>query len=604
MVRNSRNLSYLTLTVSSVALACSVVLSAPTAAAAQQDTRLNYVNADIRDVIRSLATILGVNVLISEEVPSRRVTYTTAAPVPVDEVGAVLEAVMESEGLVLVHRGPVAEVLPADMAPSTGAIHYGKELPSPPPLGLITQIVPLQYVRAEEGLAVLEQLVSPVARMEIVPRSNSLLITDRGTNVARYLELIAQLDVSSDGEGGLRTYVYRLKHANGVDLAMTLGQIFGATVGTVQSQGSGQSLRDRSLSSTLSAFREREYQQLEQRRQMQIPLQLQTAPDTAGGLGASGSLLGETVIVPDLATNSLVIRTAPPNYPVLEETIEALDQRPAQVLLEVVVAEVRLDEQTQYGINWAVFADELGENDDISAAAKLGPSGFTDSEFSADQDAAVRVVRLDGWDYFGVLRALASDGDVRVLSTPHVLALNNEEARVFVGSEVPFNQSTRTGLDVVIDQTIQYQNVGTQLTMIPTINDDGYVSFRILQEVSNLTGSTVASAQNAPVITTREAETSALVGDRQTIVIGGLIDEGTERIESGVPMLKDIPLLGYLFKNTSTRRLRTELAIFVTPYVVYTDEDAAELLQRERERLRKGFDTLPGTPPDSSSIRN
>jgi general secretion pathway protein D len=172
-----------------------------------QGTRLNYVNADIRDVIRSLGTVLGVNVLLSEDVPDERVTYTTAEPVPFDQVSAVLEAILESEGLVLVQRGPVAEVMPAQRAPATGPIHIGKELPRPAPLGLITQIVPLQFISAEEALAVMEQLASPLARIEIVPRSNSLLITDLSSNVGRYLELLRELDVRAEGERGLRTYV-------------------------------------------------------------------------------------------------------------------------------------------------------------------------------------------------------------------------------------------------------------------------------------------------------------------------------------------------------------------------------------------------------------
>ncbi len=151
---------------------------------------------------------------------------------------------------------------------------------------------------------------------------------------------------------------------------------------------------------------------------------------------------------------------------------------------------------------------------------------------------------------------------------------------------------------------VQYRNVGTQLTIIPTINEDGYVTFRILQEVSSLTELTLAAALGAPIITVREAETSAIVPNGQTVVIGGLIDETRDRVESGVPFLKDIPLLGYLFKKSeSTRRLRTELAIFVTPYVVFDDEDAADLLQRERGRLQQQEDldeALP-PPPDGSS---
>jgi general secretion pathway protein D len=577
----------------------------PSATGLAQTTRLNYVNADVRDVIRSLATVMGVNVLLSEEVPSKRVTYTTPQPVPVGEVGAVLEAILESEGLVLVQRGPVAEVMPAERAPATGPVFIGKQLPSPRPLGLITQIVPLHNISADEGIAVLRQLASQLARIEVVPRSNSLLITDAATNVERYLELLTQLDVPSDGEGGLRTYVYRLKHANGVDLASTLGQTFGVTVAAVQTPTRTASLQDRSLTQTLESFRQRELRALEQRRTTPIPLQLQAAPDTARGLPAEVSgLVGQTTIVPDLATNSLVIRTAPPNYPVLEETIEALDVRPAQVLLEVLIAEITLDAATSYGINWSVFAEDkiTGETGDVEA--RLGRQ-LSDTTVAGIDQFVARVVRLNSVDVRAVLSALATDSDVRVLSTPHVTALNNEEARIFVGSEVPFNQSSRIGLDVVVDQTVQYRNVGTQLTIVPTINEDGYVSFRILQEVSDLTTLTVEAALGAPIITVREAETSALVRNGQTVVIGGLIDESTEEVESGVPLLKEIPVLGYLFKSRETRNVRTELAIFVTPYVVFTDEDAAELLERERGRLRniEQLDERIPAPPDSGRSR-
>ncbi len=183
------------------------------------------------------------------------------------------------------------------------------------------------------------------------------------------------------------------------------------------------------------------------------------------------------------------------------------------------------------------------------------------------------------------------------------MALNNEEARILVGSEVPFTQSTISPVVGGFDRVIQYRDVGTQLTIIPTINSDGYVTFRILQEVSSLTELTLAAALGAPIITVREAETSAIVPNGQTVVIGGLIDETRDLVESGVPFLKDIPLLGYLFKSESTRRLRTELAIFVTPYVVFNDEDAADLLQRERGRLQQQEDldeALP-PPPDGSS---
>jgi general secretion pathway protein D len=185
-----------------------------------------------------------------------------------------------------------------------------------------------------------------------------------------------------------------------------------------------------------------------------------------------------------------------------------------------------------------------------------------------------------------VLTAVAAHTNVKVLSAPRVLALNNEKARILVGSQVPFTSATITGITSSVDQVVQYQNVGTQLTVLPTINNDGYVTLRLLQEASELSTNTVASAQNAPIITTREAETSAIVKTGHAIVIGGLIGETKSIMESGVPILKDIPLLGGLFKTKSVDHQRTELAIFLTPFVVTTDEEADSLLSAERARLR------------------
>lgn len=568
-------------------------------AAAQDGMRLNYANADIRDVIRSLSAVLGLNVLIAEDVPPKRVTYSTAAPVPLDQLGSVLEAILESENLVLVQKGPVAQVVPRDKAPATGVLGFGKTLPSPAPVGLVTQLVPLSVLSPDDALAVLRDLASPSARLEPMPRANGVLITDHATNVRRYLALLERLDARGDGEAALRTYVYRLKHATASDLAVTLAQLYGLQVAEAAQQGTAGTLGDRSLSSTLESFRTRELQALEARRTAPLfpTTGAPTAPATDSTAQAAAGLVGQTMIVPDMATNALVIRTEPPNFPVLRETIEQLDVRPAQVLLEVTIAEVTLDKSTQYGINWSVFGTTKFDTD---ITARLGTQRFSDSALAGLQDFVFRAVRLGDVDVRAVLRVLASEADVRVLSTPHVVALNNEQARILIGSQVPFSQSTRTGLDVVVDRIVQYRNVGTQLTIVPTVNTDGYVTFRLLQEVSALTSQTLEAALNAPVITTREAETGGLVKNGQTVVIGGLIDEATDVVESGVPILKDIPILGYLFKSKSTRRVRTELAIFVTPHVILTDEDAAAELQRIEQRLQQPpprADTLP-PPPD------
>jgi len=559
---------------------------------------INYVNADLGDVIRSLAAALGVNVVLTD-IPDRRVTFQTPEPVPASQAGAVLEAILEAQGLVLVQAGPVAQVLPEDKRPSTGPVRVGKDLPSPPPLGLGTQIVPLDYMRADEAVTLLREIASRTARIEVVPRSNAVLITDRGVNLARYLELLRQLDVKTGGEAGLSTFVYPLKHASAAELAGTLGQVFGATVATPPPRQRVQELEGRSLSGELTGFANRELQSLQQRGQTAAPA-APAFPAQAAASAESGSagLVGGTTIVPDQATNSLVIRTAPPNFSVLEETIQQLDVRPPQVLLEVLIAEVTLDRATQFGINWQAVAQRGFSGDSTrGVVVGSGPGTFSDTALSSLGGLGARVVSLASVNVRALLQAIASHSNVKVLTAPSVLALNNELARILVGSEVPFTSATLTTQSALVDQVVQFENVGTQLTVVPTVNQDGYVTFRILQEVSALSDQTIASAQNAPIITTREAETSAIVKTGHTIVIAGLIGEQSQATQSGVPILSDIPLVGDLFKSRSVSHERTELAIFLTPYVVYSDEEADSLLQSERAKLpalRQPLDSILG----------
>jgi general secretion pathway protein D len=543
---------------------------------------LDFANARLADVLRALTAALGRTVILTD-VPDVRVTFATPSGSNAD-LERVLEALLESHGLMLVPNGLVAQVMPADKAPASGTLRTGFDFPDPPPLGLVTQLVPLQSIRADEGAEALRAVLSAHARVEVVARSNALLLTDRGQNVARYLTLLRTLDAAPAGEAGLRTYVVNLKYAAAEDLAAALGQLFGVQVaGTV-----GGSLADRSLSRALDTFRSREMDTFRSR----------TAGTQAGGMSAgtastgsggsnattgsaprdtaAGLLVGRTTIVANGPTNALVIRTAPPNYPMLRETIDALDTRPTQVLFEVTIAEIALGRGFEFGVDWAA----VNRGGDVQA--QFGNPEIPDT---GSTSALLRMVRLDGTGVRALLRTIASTSDVQVLSTPEILAANNREASILVGSKVPFISSTRLGNDISIDRAVQYQDVGTKLSIIPTINDDGYISVQLLQEVSSLTPQTVAAALSAPVISTREAATRAVLRDGQTAVIAGLIGESRTVQEQGLPLLKDIPWLGALFKRQSTTRQRTELAIFVTPHLIRSDADADAVRDRIRNRL-------------------
>lgn len=543
---------------------------------------LDFANARLADVLRALTAALGRTVILTD-VPDVRVTFATPGGSAAD-LERVLEALLESHGLMLVPNGLVAQVMPADKAPASGQLRTGFDFPDPPPLGLATQLVPLQSIRADEGAEALRAVLSTHARVEVVARSNALLLTDRGQNIARYLTLLRTLDAAPAGEAGLRTYVVNLKYAAAEDLAAALGQLFGVQVaGTV-----GGSLADRSLSRALDTFRSRELDTFRSRAAGTTTGGMSAGMASTGGTGgnaqtapaprdtAAGLLVGRTTIVANGPTNALVIRTAPPNYPMLRETIDALDTRPTQVLFEVTIAEIALGRGFEFGVDWAA----VNRGGDVQA--QFGNPEIPDT---GSTSALLRMVRLDGTGVRALLRTIASTSDVQVLSTPEILAANNREASILVGSKVPFISSTRLGNDVSIDRAVQYQDVGTKLSIIPTINDDGYISVQLLQEVSSLTPQTVAAALSAPVISTREAATRAVLRDGQTAVIAGLIGESRTVQEQGLPLLKDIPWLGALFKRQSTTRQRTELAIFVTPHLIRSDADADAVRDRIRNRL-------------------
>lgn len=575
-----------------IALAA-IVAFAPTlraqavASARVPSNTLRFANAPLEDVIVAMGQMMGLTI-VATDVPDKRVTLNTANPVRTSELGAILESLLESHGLVMVRNGSVAQVVPATQTPAGSQLGVGFDLPDPVPVGVISRLVPLQHIRADEAVAALRPIAGPNARLEAVARSNTILITDRGTNVARYLDLLRRLDLATQSEDGLRTYVIKLRYANSDDLAGVLGQLYGATVASAHRN----SMDQQALSRNLSAFRERESDTMRQRRDLQPTGSAQAPVSRGDSSRGPGSLIGQTTVVSSPPSNSLVIRTAPSNINLLRETIDSLDHRPVQVLMEVTVAEVILGNGTEYGINWATATGSANNN----RGAQFGQPIVPDT-LDPIQDFIGRVTRLGKINVRAVLRAIASKSTVNVLSTPEILAVNNREARILVGSKVPFIASTRLGNDVAIDRAVQYQDVGTQLTLIPTINDDGYVSVQLLQEVSSLSNQTVQAALNAPVITTREASTRAIVRDGQTVVIGGLIGTSTELINSGVPFLKDIPLLGYLFRKQTTSKNRTELAIFITPYIVRTDAEADALFERARERTR---DPEPG---DARTLR-
>jgi len=439
------------------------------------------------------------------------------------------------------------------------------------------------FVGVDPSTRVTIKMGRPIAPDEIPGLIRTILESAGFSTVDRggILQVIPATQAPTLGE--TQVFVHPLRHASATELALTLAAIYGST--DAANAAAGDTRPRRSLSDQLRSQRDGSNVntlggislggQLGGGAREQSTL---ARPNTGQAPTVGGLMVGEAAVVPYTATNSLIIRTTPRNYELLRQTIDRLDTRPQQVVIEVFVAEVTLDRETQFGVDWVARLGERGGSQAVRGVerfrtlADTTPGGLVVSMRFAEGDFDVRAT----------LRAIAADARVNVLATPSVLARNNEEARILVGSQVPFTQIARSGLSgEVLDRVVQFRDVGTELAIIPTINQDGYVTLSVLQQVSTLTNQTLFGA---PIITVREAQTSAVVRDRQTVVIGGLIGSEESRFRRGIPILKDIPLLGYLFRDTERRGRKTELVIFLTPYLVETDADLERLRERSIER--------------------
>ncbi len=382
----------------------------------------------------------------------------------------------------------------------------------------------------------------------------------------------ASTEAPAADPGDVRLYVYRLKHVRAAKLAGTLQSIFGGATKAVATTG----LSTRPLSERL------------QQQRLEI-----LAPDTAargggavfGATGLSAELKGPVQVVPDETTNALLVRALPADWTIIQEAIVAMDLRPLQVMIEVLIAEVRQSRDLDVKVSAAVAKVP---NDATRTTGTLG------AEESSTASFLLRLARGGAISTDVALSALATRGDVRILSRPLLTAQNNLEARMLVGSQRPFVQVFRSlPTDAgVRDQVVQYRDVGTTLAILPTINPDGYISLQVSQEVSSATAETQFGA---PVISTREASTHLFVKDGQTAVLGGLVDRQQEKTRTGIPWLSELPWIGGLFGSTKSTTTNSELFLFITPHIVATDEDAERIRDAVDQKARP--DSLGGNPP-------
>jgi general secretion pathway protein D len=463
--------------------------------------------------------------------------------------------------------------------------------------GMSFGLFPLDNAAAPELAAELDQVfggteagpLAGVVRVVPIERLNSILVVSSQPSYLEEAETwVQRLDRTSDAEEP-QIYVYPVQNARASNLAEVLSGIFGAEAATV----SGASLlapgREAvEMESEFEVGPTGEQTSPEEAEAQEGAELAPRVPSTVSSLSPTSTTFGldeeeegqpETRIIADDSTNSLVISALPADYRKIRDAVERLDTLPLQVMIEATIAEVTLTDQLRYGVEWFFrsgdFEATFSQRPDASDVVGTFP-GFSALFSNAD----VRVV----------LSALEQVSDVNVISTPQLLVLDNQTARLQVGDQVPITVQSATPITGDVDtivNSIELRDTGVILTVTPRVNAGGLVILEIQQEVSNVVGSeTVTQSElTTPTISQRLVSSTVAVQHGQTVALGGLIKDDRTRSRSGVPILSRIPIIGVLFSTRNRSNVRTELLVLLTPRVIDSPERAQAVTDEIRRRL-------------------
>ncbi len=518
---------------------------------------LNFTNVDISALVKVMSELTRRNFILDEKVTGK-VTIMTPTKISPDEAYQVFLSALEIKGFTAVEDDQVTRIIPAASARQSGlkVLQDGQMAGE----GFVTKLIRMNFVNPMEIVRTITPLVSKDGNLIPYPPTNSVILTDSVSNIRKLESLIHAMDVAAP-EGKGKINVYYLKNANAEEIAKLM-----------------QALVAR--------------------------LPVPPPPGSPQAAAAPASLLEGTVtITADKATNSLIIVGTPADFETMKDVIQKLDIRRRQVYVEVAIIEMSLSKMRDVGFE---LQAPISQNQlDQGKTVAIGGTNFGNianvvgngpAAFASMSGLAVGVVKgtftFQGKEFLSVgalLHALQNDGNVNVLSTPNLLTMDNQKAEIMVGQNVPFisgqTQNAITGSQTLFN-TVNRQDVGIKLSLTPQIASDDNVRLEVNQEISDVVAATLTNPAG-PTTSKRSASTTIVVKDRQTMVIGGLIRDNVTSSESKVPFLGDIPILGWFFKSKTTSVDKTNLMIFITPYIIKNEGEAADLTKQKNDALEE-----------------
>ncbi|KUG24429.1 hypothetical protein ASZ90_005759 [hydrocarbon metagenome] len=604
---------------------------------AKKYVTIDFDNVDVGVLVKFVSELTGKNFIIDDKVKGK-VTIISPKKIPVEDVYKVFLSVLEVNGFTVVPAGDMTKIIPATSAREKSLETRTKSDPGYPDDRMITQIVSLERANPDEVKRILDPIISKSSSVLSYPPAGILVITDYLSNIKRLLEIISALDV--EGAGDQISYI-PLANASVSEVVKSLNTIFQqrrANVTAIKVVPDSRtnsiivlaSVADTENVRKLIAFMDKDVPRGESNIQV-YRLQNSIADDLAkvltsivrDGSSASSTAAATTAgskvitpvvsknvqIVPDKATNTLVIMAEREDYKILESIIKQLDVPRAMVYIEALIMEVNARKAFNLGVEWRGLKDtgKISGVDTGQSAAFIGsggagtttnpgayniltglatgtaaafPSGFS----MGIVGAGITIGGILFPNIGAVVQAYKTDSEVSILSTPQIMTLDNEEAEINVGSNVPYitQQQQSTTSTLVGYNTYEYKDVGVILNITPHINEENFIRLKISLQSTKLTS---AATSTTPTTLKRSAKTTTVVKDNETIVIAGLVGDSTDDNTYKVPLFGDIPLLGWLFKTKSTSREKTNLYVFLTPHIVRTQKDAANLYQEKRETM-------------------
>ncbi len=580
--------------------------------------KVSLKDADIRVFVSQVADMTQKSFIIDPRVKTK-VSVMSTAEMNAQEVYELFLAVLAVHGYAAVPAGEFTKIVPA-AGVKTDNLPMRDEL-NPKSQELVTRVIQVQNTPALELIPILRPMVPQYGHLAGVVSANSLIISDHQDNIARIEKIIKQLDAADSEE----FEVIQLKDAwvgSVIELLSNLTSVdtgaakAGATASTsrvkvVADERANRILvrgekkaRDhiRSIITRLDTPTNHSGStrviRLRHAKAADVAEMLQNLLSQSTNKSAENQQITEAQIQADESQNAIIVRADPSDLSVVEEIVSQLDVRRAQVLIEAAVVEVSGDVSEALGVQWAsvnansstpvmgVNFSNLGTNLNsiISAVAGLSTPSLSDGITIGAGD-------VDGSSGYAVLlQALASASNTNLLSTPSLMTLDNEEAEIVVGQNVPFiTGSTTTTSNGTSNpfQTISREDVGLSLQVTPQINEGDVVRLQVVQEVSAVVPSS-ENINSADLITNkRSIKTTILADEGETIVLGGLIQDDYTDIESKVPILGDIPLIGRLFKSQERSRVKRNLLVFLRPTIVRNRDTLREVTQRKYNHIRE-----------------